>query len=147
MRRFYPPTESDLPMHGWRPYSDVHRERIRAHEKHDDNGDSMERKSWDQFDVWLSVIGEEWGEVNKVLCDHRHLGSYGSYADMAHELREELIQTAAMVLAWVDAIDEERCSAESTAGFFKDHEIDHCSRHPGHAPPHTGWSGIRWETD
>lgn len=101
-RRFYPPTESDIPMHGWRPYSDVHRERIRAHHKHDANGDSMERKGWDD-PAWLSVVMEEVGEVARVLCEQRH-GNIKS-PEVKGDLREELIQTAAMVTAWIDAID------------------------------------------
>lgn len=144
MRRFYPPTELDVPLHGWRPYSDVHRERIRAHAKHDDNGDSMERKSWDDFDTWLSVMVEEVGEVAKVLCDHRHLGTYGSFTEMAPELRAELVQAAAMTIAWIEAIDEERCDAVHTVSLFKDKEQDHCARPPHNTGKHIGWSGIKW---
>jgi hypothetical protein len=70
-RRFYPPTESDLPMHGWRPYV------------------------------------EEVGEVARVLCEQRH----GTYDDIDSKamaaLRGELVQTAAMTVAWIDAIDLE----------------------------------------
>jgi NTP pyrophosphatase (non-canonical NTP hydrolase) len=106
-RRYYPPTESDIPMHGWRPYSDVHRERIRAHDKHDSNGDSMERKAFTDV-AWLSVLVEEVGEVAKALCDHRHHGEYSDPAALAAELRGELVQVAAMTVAWIDAIDQER---------------------------------------
>ena len=105
-RRKYPPTESDLPMHGWTPYSDMHRERIRAHDKHKDKpGGSMEMKDHDDPD-WLAVLTEELGEVAKVLCDHRH----GLMDDDGRdeELREELIQLGAMCAAWVDAIRETR---------------------------------------
>lgn len=97
-RRFYPPTESDL-YHGsvnGGPYADVHRERIRAHAKHDGRGQSMERKGWDD-PIWLPVVTEEVGEVARCLCDH----------DDKARLREELVQLAAMTTAWIDAIDQE----------------------------------------
>ena len=93
-RRFYPPTESDIPLHGWRPYSDLHRERVRAHEKHDDHGQSMERKTWDD-ESWLRVVTEELGEVARALNDR----------EMAGRVREELVQLGAMTTAWIDAID------------------------------------------
>lgn len=99
-RRFYPPSESDIPMHGWRPYSDVHRERIRAHIKHDVNNHSMERREWTD-PVWLPVLTEEVGEVARVLCE----GEDGLTAKDAVRLREELVQVAAMAVAWIDAID------------------------------------------
>jgi len=105
-RRFYPPTESDIPMHRWRPYHEVHRERIRAHEKHKDKpGGSMEMKSFYSPD-WMPVLVEEVGEVAKVLCDYRH----GLLTDdaMRTELREELVQVAAMTVAWIDAMDLEQ---------------------------------------
>jgi NTP pyrophosphatase (non-canonical NTP hydrolase) len=103
-RRFIRPTESDIPMHGWRPYHDIHRERIRAHHKHDDNGQSMERKVWDD-NAWLSVLVEEVGEVARVLCEERH-GTYNNIQTEAMKtLREELVQTAAMTVAWIEAID------------------------------------------
>lgn len=102
-RRYYPPTESDIPMHGWRPYSDVHRERVRAHEKHDANGNSMERKDWDE-EPWLSVLIEEVGEVARALCEAR---IQGESFPLKRELRAELVQVGAMVCAWIDAIDED----------------------------------------
>lgn len=105
-RRFYPPTDSDV-YHGHvvgRVYVDAHRERIRAHDKHKDKpGGSMEMKDFDEPD-WLAVVTEELGEVAKVLCDWRH----GLLDDeqMRSELRTELMQTAAMACAWIDAIDQ-----------------------------------------
>jgi hypothetical protein len=122
MRRFYPPTESDIYHRttAGRVYEDVHRERIRAHEKHDDHGQSMERKSWDD-PAWLSVLVEEVGEVAKELCEMRHaahgfIESPGMTEDEWRavqvaamlKLREELMQVAAMSCAWIDACDQER---------------------------------------
>lgn len=102
-RRDYPPTESDIPMHGWKPYSDIHRERMRAHLKHKDKpGGSMEMHDFDDPD-WFSVLTEEVGEVARVINDYRH-GLLTDDQRMA-ELRSELVQVAAMAVAWIDAID------------------------------------------
>jgi chromosome segregation ATPase len=80
----------------WHPYSDFHRERVRAHEKHEANGQSMESKAWDDA-AWLKVVAEEFGEVAHAL-------TYDSGASVA-DLREELVQLGAMTAAWVDAVD------------------------------------------
>lgn len=102
-RRYYPPTESDFPIHGWFPYSNIHRERMRAHEKHADKpGGSMEMKAYDNPD-WLPVLVEEIGEVAKVICDHRH--GLLSDKEKKQQLNDELIQVAAMTAAWIDAIN------------------------------------------
>lgn len=106
VRRFYPPTESDIPMHGWAPYSNMHHERIRAHEKHGGKpGGSMEMKSFDEPD-WLAVLTEELGECAKEICDFRH-GIFDR-REFAERLRAELIQVGAMTAAWIDAIDLEQ---------------------------------------
>jgi NTP pyrophosphatase (non-canonical NTP hydrolase) len=97
VKHFYPPSDSDIPMHGWRPYSDIHRERIRAHKLHDDHGQSMERREYTDS-RWLPVVVEEVGEVARVLCD----------GENTNRLRAELVQVAAMVIAWIEAIDLER---------------------------------------
>lgn len=99
-RRFYPPTKGDIPVHGWSPYDEVHRERMRAHAKHDVNGHSMERRDWRDA-VWLPVLTEEVGEVARVLCE----GEDGLTPEHKAHLREELVQVAAMTIAWIDAID------------------------------------------
>lgn len=87
-------------------YGDVHRERIRAHEKHDAAGGSMERRPWHDG-MWLPVLTEEIGEVARVLCDFE-LGVAGAFLDgsPADKLREELVQVAAMACAWIAALDE-----------------------------------------
>src|SRR5215472_1764308 len=89
------PTESDIPMHGWYPYHEVHEERIRAHLKHGANGNSRENAPWTDGE-WLPILGEEFGEV-------AHCLTYD--ADIA-ELRKELVQVAAMAIAWIEAIDD-----------------------------------------
>ena len=48
----------------------------------------------------LSIITEEVGEVARVLNDAAHHPGL----DVAH-LRAELVQVAAMAVAWIDAID------------------------------------------
>lgn len=89
-----------------RIYRDIHGERLRAHAKHDGNGDSMERLPWDDA-AWLPVLTEEIGEVARVICDIRH-GKYTAAATLARRhMRDELIQVAAMATAWVEAIDAE----------------------------------------
>lgn len=102
-RETFLPYESDIPMHGWPPYTDIHRERIRAHKKHDDHGESMERREWDDPD-WLPVLVEEVGEVARCLNEMRpgHGGPEGNMKS----LRKELVQVAAMTVAWIEAINE-----------------------------------------
>lgn len=96
------PTVSDIPMHGWSPYSDMHRERIRAHAKHAARDGSMEEKPWNH-PIWLPVLVEEIGEVARVLCDHE-LSLHDS-GEALRKLREELVQVGAMTAAWVEAVD------------------------------------------
>jgi NTP pyrophosphatase (non-canonical NTP hydrolase) len=73
------------------PLQDVAAERTRQDAK------------WGQQDhdigIWLGILGEEFGEVAKEIAE-----SSARPLDVAH-LREELIQTAAVAVAWVEAID------------------------------------------
>lgn len=101
------PSESDIPYHGWYPYTDIHRERIAAHEKHVLKGGSMEKKSWND-PAWLPVLVEEVGECARVLNEHM-LGNL-NVDDSAVSLRTELVQVAAMATAWLEAIDARRHS-------------------------------------
>lgn len=133
-RTFYPPSESDIPQHGWRPYSDMHRERIRAHAKHDEAGGSMERKAFDD-PAWLPVLVEEIGEVARVLCDAK-LGVLAG--DVRGKLREELVQLAAMTAAWVDAID-----AEPFAGVIPP-PVEHVTNRCAHCGDTIRHSDGRW---
>lgn len=71
----------------------VRRERARqdvmwGEQNHDDAG-------------WNYILGEEYGEVQKALCEN-HFDYAG--ADPG-EIRKELIETAAVAIAWVEAID------------------------------------------
>lgn len=58
---------------------------------------------WGQQDhevgIWLGILGEEFGEVAKEIAE-----SQARPLDVEH-LREELVQTAAVAVAWVEAID------------------------------------------
>lgn len=90
-------------MHGWLPYSDMHRERVRAHLKHKDHGGSMESRSWDS-EWWLSVLGEEYGEICRAICEF-NLGNI-SGGELRIKLKEETTQLGAMTAAWLDALDD-----------------------------------------
>ncbi len=97
MRRI--PLESDLPVISMfsdrdNTYQAIHRERVRAHAKHVEKGLSMEIERPDS-PRWLPVLVEEVGEVARALNDNESLGN----------LRKELIQCAAMCVAWVEALD------------------------------------------
>lgn len=75
---------------------DAMAERVRAHAKHvGTHAGSREQKPWDD-PLWLSIIMEEVGEIARALNDREPLG----------RLRAEAIQTAAMALAYADAIEE-----------------------------------------
>jgi hypothetical protein len=92
-----PPTESDIPMHGFYPYSDIHLERVRAHAKHDAHGNSREKADYLDKE-WLPILVEEVGEVAHEL-------TYDANFDCL-KLRVELVQVAAMAVAWIVAIDD-----------------------------------------
>ena len=49
--------------------------------------------------VWRSILGEEMGEVDTELYD-----MYAGVHSLP-ELREELVQVAAVTLQWIEAID------------------------------------------
>lgn len=93
------PSESDIPMHGWDPYAQFHRERVRAHKKHEASGGSMELKDWDD-PACLRITLEELGEVAKVLND-LDLGLLSREQAKA-DITTELVQLGAMVSAWAE---------------------------------------------
>jgi len=79
-------------------YSDVHRERERAHAKHGARGNSREDQPWDEKE-WLPILMEELGEVaHEMTYDVQSQGK-------RDRMRKELVQVAAMACAWIDAID------------------------------------------
>jgi len=100
------PTESDIPLHGWSPYSDVHMERIRAHKKHGAMGNSREHAKWDNRE-WLPILMEEIGEVaHELTYDIQpNPGELDGLPGVKSRLRRELVQVAAMAIAWIESID------------------------------------------
>ena len=78
-------------------YGEVAAERIRAHAKH--GATSMESMPINDL-TRLAILIEEVGEVAKEFNEARHDGR--DVDPLA--LRKELIQTAAMAIAWADAL-------------------------------------------
>jgi len=85
-------------------------ERVRAHKKHVAAGLSVEDRGA-FYAKWLPIFTEEVGEVAKVLCetpsDVQEYGCGAEYTPNVLRLREELVQVAAMSLAWIAACDRE----------------------------------------
>lgn len=50
---------------------------------------------------YYTILGEEFGEVGKAICEHRLQNKH------AAPIREELIQTAAVAVAMVEAFDRQ----------------------------------------
>lgn len=90
---------SDLPD----SFKDAWEERLRAHNKHDANGASMERQPWES-DRWLPVLMEELGEVAREYCEWNH--NNRTVEQLRNNLRSELVQLTAMTTAWTDALDD-----------------------------------------
>lgn len=98
-------------------WAEIVAERARAHAKH--GATSME--SCDPLaDRRLRVLTEEVGEVARVLNDREHgLGdlAYSGRYDVIEriamrDLRAELVQVAAMAVAWIAAVDGEALPME-----------------------------------
>ncbi len=102
------PTEGDIPMHGWHPYSIFHRERIRAHAKHQASGGSMEQKDWNDPKC-LRIALEEFGEIAKAFNDiakafnDYDLGVIPNEAELHSQVTKELVQLGAMISAWTES--------------------------------------------
>lgn len=73
---------------------------------------------WGQQDhdtgLWLAILGEEYGEVAKEIAE-----ASARPLDVAH-LREELVQTAAVAAAWIEAIDRARLEYARDEGLVSD---------------------------
>lgn len=98
------------------PIDDVVRERIRALAKHGRRG-SVEWLPWDST-RWLPILTEELGEVARHLCE-MNLSSALRQEHM-DGMREELIQLAAMAVAWAHALDTGRTAEQPR--FIPGHE-------------------------
>jgi hypothetical protein len=91
---------------------------MRAHAKHDqghpekygeDGGTSMERMDFDH-PLWLAVLAEEFGEgVGRAIIEGRIFVPEHRTPEGINNLRKELIQLAAMTVAWIEAIDDTVC--------------------------------------
>jgi hypothetical protein len=101
-------TRDYLDMQCYRGDHNVTREvweaRYRAHAKHGAN--SIEGVAADS-PAWLSILVEEVGELAHEL-------TYDSGGDRA-TLRRELIDVAAVVSAWIDALDNAAAAKEAMA--------------------------------
>jgi hypothetical protein len=91
------------------PYFDVHRERIRAHQKHGAQGNSREDAHWTNVE-WLPILMEELGEAAHELTYDARLAEVSVPDGEDRQLRKaalraELVQVAAMACAWIAAID------------------------------------------
>lgn len=55
----------------------------------------------------LTVLGEEYGEVCRALCKGFEAGLLPAdeLSDWRAELREELVQVAAVAVAWIEALE------------------------------------------
>lgn len=84
------------------PIAWVGEERRRQHEARGEQNHSAYK--------WFAILSEEFGEVAKVL-EHRQEGKIGPDEHL-RELEYELIQTAAVAVAWVEAIRRRPAMAE-----------------------------------
>jgi len=65
---------------------------------------------------WSAVLGEEFGEACKAALEVDEFDP-----ESRGELRRELIQVAAVAVAWVEQLDRDSC----WCGAIKDHADDH----------------------
>lgn len=94
--------EGTYPYGLWYPYSDIHRERIRAHALHHNPPDHLSQENLGPLHPsWPRVVGEEFGEVCRVLNDYE-LGEI-THAEMLKHLKKELTQLSAMSAAWLES--------------------------------------------
>ena len=75
-------------------HGEVRDECARQDDKFGDQGKHTDK-------TWAAILGEEYGEVCKAVLD-------SPPSDACEQLREELVQTAAVVTQWIDAIDRKR---------------------------------------
>ena len=67
----------------------------------------------DDFE-WLSILSEEFGEAGRAVCEQ--LGSTYSKRALRENLEVELIQTAAVCIAWVECIRRRDARATGEEG-------------------------------
>lgn len=80
-------------------YEAVKSERVCAHAKH---GEGTTEGTDPLAPHWLAILSEEVGEVARAICEHT-LGNE-DYETTLQDMHGELVQVAAMALAWADSI-------------------------------------------
>lgn len=58
---------------------------------------------------WLSILMEEVGEVAKAICETTLQG----HPERVHQIREELVQTGAVVVAMIESLDRNTLSKKT----------------------------------
>ncbi len=53
--------------------------------------------------IWLAVLTEEVGEAGKAILQD-------TFSDIGGNLREELVHSAAVIVAWIEKLDREAAS-------------------------------------
>lgn len=84
-------------------YNEINAERDRQDDKFGWIGTTSTMSGDDEFKK-LGVLGEEYGEVSRELLETEFAGVHGT----TPHLEEELIQCAAVCVAWIEAIREKR---------------------------------------
>ena len=66
---------------------------------------------------WYAILGEEFGEIGKALCNNYYRFNNPTDNDLVKEkdLEEEIIQTAAVCIAWLEAVELRKAENEKTA--------------------------------
>lgn len=87
----------------WGGFGDaLYHERVRAHLKHaSGSAESIAPRS---FTRWLSILGEEYGEVCREICEF-DLGNQ-TWEETRANLQKELVQLAAMSEAFHEALKD-----------------------------------------
>ena len=61
--------------------------------------------------MWLPILGEEMGEVNKAINGmYHHDGDPESWDAAKDNLKEELVHVAAVAMSWLEAIERRELS-------------------------------------
>lgn len=68
--------------------------------------------------LWLAILGEEVGECNKAALEHECKYFYKQEAPLSklHELREEMVQVAAVALSILESLDRNELKEPATDG-------------------------------
>ena len=66
---------------------------------------------------WYAILGEEFGEIGKALCNNYYRFNNPTDQDLVKEkdLEEEIIQTAAVCIAWLEAVERRKTENDGSA--------------------------------